>query len=372
MTTSVNPKQNGSASTRQEPAAATRPAAQLQAVTVVKIFAFGLITGILLPKLDWGVVTKVDNQPYPPVRVHAVDANKPLPQSDQADAARSPAVNTIQQQPAVETAQVVAQDPAKTGNENGGAVILLTERVKSLEQRLQDHDRQADVSRLKEAEKIIALREQLDRINSKRQQDQQATAELDRLNRQLHGRIAHSQETIGSTRPSVQTMAGAAPVPPPEVKATPLQEGQDAYTTGHYAVAVTTLKPLAEQGDPTARYLLGMMYRNGQGVLANNDTARAWMLKSARQGDPDAQVALAKFYADGINGVKDPFLAYTWYLVAEKNGRYDLLGARDGLEARLQREMLTQAAGLAEQLHNEEHGVTTAATVAAHTATTDQ
>ena len=361
--------QNSSTAIQSDTAANIHPQANLQAIAVIKVFAFGLITGILLFKLDFGLSTKVieknspehfingpgDNTEYNHP-VSPLTATPPVARIS-TDDATSAALQTRN------TSPVIAPDRD---------VTLLIERVNTLEQRLRDQDRHADSARTADTQMTSALREQLAQITGKRQEDQQIIADLHRLNKQLQEGIQHARQENTPGDKSGQTSASVTPMPPPPapptgIKANPLQDGKDAYTTGNYAVAVTTLEPLANQGNATAQYLLGLMYRNGQGVLANNDTARAWMLKSARHGSREAQIELAKFYAEGINGVTDPFLAYAWYLVAGKNGKYDFISARTGLEAKLQKEMLPQAAALAAQLYQEANDISAPAATIVYT-----
>ena len=44
------------------------------------------------------------------------------------------------------------------------------------------------------------------------------------------------------------------------------ERGTAAYMRGDYAAALREYRPLAEQGDATAQYSLGVMYRLGRGV----------------------------------------------------------------------------------------------------------
>ncbi len=44
----------------------------------------------------------------------------------------------------------------------------------------------------------------------------------------------------------------------------PYEDGQDAYVSGDYAMALRLLRPLAEQGHVDAQNLLGIMYREGR------------------------------------------------------------------------------------------------------------
>ena len=51
------------------------------------------------------------------------------------------------------------------------------------------------------------------------------------------------------------------------------QKGAAAYKSGDYATALRKWTPLAKQGNASARYNLGQMYRRGQGVQKNNKIA---------------------------------------------------------------------------------------------------
>ena len=48
----------------------------------------------------------------------------------------------------------------------------------------------------------------------------------------------------------------------------PLEDANAAYNRGDYATALRLLRPLADQGDASAQYNLGVMYDNGQGRAA--------------------------------------------------------------------------------------------------------
>ena len=62
------------------------------------------------------------------------------------------------------------------------------------------------------------------------------------------------------------------------------QKGLDAARKGDYATALKEWTPFAEQGDADAQYNLGFMYRNGQGVPQDYNTAVKWYTL-ARQKD---------------------------------------------------------------------------------------
>ncbi len=46
----------------------------------------------------------------------------------------------------------------------------------------------------------------------------------------------------------------------------PYEDGKAAYNRGDYATAFKLWLPLAEQGDATAQYNIGVMYSKGRGV----------------------------------------------------------------------------------------------------------
>jgi hypothetical protein len=63
--------------------------------------------------------------------------------------------------------------------------------------------------------------------------------------------------------------------------ATPLDDAIAAGDKGDYATALRLLQPLAEQGDATAQYDLGIMYFLGQGVAKNPAEAANWFRRAA-------------------------------------------------------------------------------------------
>jgi TPR repeat protein len=85
-----------------------------------------------------------------------------------------------------------------------------------------------------------------------------------------------------------------------------LYEAQVAYERGDYAEAMRLLWPLAEQGDATAQFNLGLMYNDGQGVPQDYAEAVRWHRLSAAQGHVGAQNNLGKMYAEG-QGVRQDY-----------------------------------------------------------------
>ena len=58
-------------------------------------------------------------------------------------------------------------------------------------------------------------------------------------------------------------------------------------------------RTLAEKGDPTAQYELGVMYQNGEGLPQNYSKAVKWFRMAAEQGDSNAQYSLGLKYSVG-------------------------------------------------------------------------
>jgi len=56
----------------------------------------------------------------------------------------------------------------------------------------------------------------------------------------------------------------------PGALAGPWEDGMAAYNRGDYLPAIRLFRPLAEQGNPKAQSVLGVMYRKGQGVARNS------------------------------------------------------------------------------------------------------
>jgi TPR repeat protein len=83
-----------------------------------------------------------------------------------------------------------------------------------------------------------------------------------------------------------------------------------------YAEALPLLQQLAEQGNAPAQFHLAQMYRDGQGVMQNNDQALIWYRKAAEQGQVEAQNYLGWFYS----AAQDYSPAVAWYRKAAEQG----------------------------------------------------
>ena len=98
------------------------------------------------------------------------------------------------------------------------------------------------------------------------------------------------------------------------------QVGLDAARKGDFATALREWTPLAEQGDDAAQFNLGLMYRNGLGVLQDYKTAMKWFTLAAEQGVADAQTSLGVMYYNGRGVPPDYATAAKWYTLAAEQG----------------------------------------------------
>ncbi len=104
------------------------------------------------------------------------------------------------------------------------------------------------------------------------------------------------------------------------VQAQTFEQSLAAAQRGDYRTAFTGFKKLAEQGNASAQYNLGLMYDQGQGVPKDEQQAVVWFRKAAEQGDAHAQHNLGVMYATGRGVSKDEKQAVVWYRKAAEKG----------------------------------------------------
>ncbi|WP_053005695.1 tetratricopeptide repeat protein [Kiloniella spongiae] len=104
------------------------------------------------------------------------------------------------------------------------------------------------------------------------------------------------------------------------VQAADLDKGKSALIKGDYTTALTELRPLAEQGDRTAQYYLGVMYKEGQGVAVDDTLSHQWLTKSAENGDAQAQMMMGMMYHFGSGVEENMDTARKWYQLAADQG----------------------------------------------------
>ena len=149
-----------------------------------------------------------------------------------------------------------------------------------------------------------------------------------------------------------------------------IEKAMTAYQAGDYEQTFKILKPLAEEENVHAQFMLAKLYQKGEGVHQNIQETAKWLMRAANQevdpnnklsslgistsqynlalmykdgigveqsfrkavnwyrsaaklGDDDAQNNLGNMYAKGQGVRKNSVRAYMWYFIARKNGNPD-------------------------------------------------
>ena len=92
------------------------------------------------------------------------------------------------------------------------------------------------------------------------------------------------------------------------------------YRKKNFKAALNLFAPLAKQGNARAKFYLGLMYANGQGVLRDDRKAAEWTFAAAKQGYTGAQFNLGTIYRTGKGVAKDPKKSVYWYAKAAGKG----------------------------------------------------
>ncbi|KAJ3319246.1 hypothetical protein HDV06_006574 [Boothiomyces sp. JEL0866] len=86
-------------------------------------------------------------------------------------------------------------------------------------------------------------------------------------------------------------------------------------------VALEWYTKAASQGDATAQFNLGNMYKIGRGIPQDYEKAMVWFRKAADQGHSEAQCTVGYFYRNGYGVGKDFNTAVEWYLKSAAQGQ---------------------------------------------------
>ena len=127
------------------------------------------------------------------------------------------------------------------------------------------------------------------------------------------------------------------------------QKGLTAYESGDFATTLREWTPLAEQGDASAQYGLGLMYAEGKGVPQDDETAVKWFRLAAEQGNASAQGNLGVMYALGKGVIKDFVYAHMWGNLGASNGNENGGKLREIVANRMTPSQLQKAKRLARE-----------------------
>lgn len=96
-------------------------------------------------------------------------------------------------------------------------------------------------------------------------------------------------------------------------------KGVSAFNAGNFVTARTYLAPYAQEGNPDAQYLLGLMALNALGENINVFEAEKQFENAANQGHIPAQIQIAYLYKDTRYPIYNPAQSYYWFAVLSQN-----------------------------------------------------
>jgi uncharacterized protein len=118
---------------------------------------------------------------------------------------------------------------------------------------------------------------------------------------------------------SILGILSYAPAP---LLAGPLEDATAAEQRGDERTAIQILQPIAEAGDSTAQYRLGMWFRYG--THRDASSAIKWLHLAAEKNNSKAQRSLGEIYLDGMPGAsKNANEAIKWLTRAAEGGDAD-------------------------------------------------
>lgn len=125
--------------------------------------------------------------------------------------------------------------------------------------------------------------------------------------------------------------------------------GNQKTNTGKaQALTPDQLREQAEQGNAEAQFMLGTVYRNGEGVAQNDKQAVEWFQRAAEQGYVRALTALGSSYWAGRGVPQDYSQAYFWYELALAEGDQNSKPLLEGLSTQMTQAQVSTARQQAE------------------------
>lgn len=97
-------------------------------------------------------------------------------------------------------------------------------------------------------------------------------------------------------------------------------EGMSAYTSGDFDTAYREFNLTANQGNTESKYMLGMLYEEGQGVAKDDVQAAYWYARAAEKGFVDAYFALGQLFVHRKGERQDRMAAHHWFSLAKEYG----------------------------------------------------
>jgi TPR repeat protein len=139
------------------------------------------------------------------------------------------------------------------------------------------------------------------------------------------------------TRTSTKLIAAAAALalllaaPAARAEADPnFAAAKRSYDASEFVEAARLVRPLAEQGNPGAQFLMGQMLFFGLGMERDDAKAAQWYAMAAQAGNTEAQYRLGYLHATGQGVAYDAAVAERfWILAASKGHRGAIVALAD-------------------------------------------
>ncbi len=166
-------------------------------------------------------------------------------------------------------------------------------------------DEIADLKKQIKSVKISKKVENLKKIDAeKKEKERQAALEKARKEKEKQEREKR-QAAVAQNK-----LVNPEPVPLREVSndSDEFLDLVDDYYDRFYDEVFVKFKELAEEGDASAEYVIGIMYQNGFGVKKDNERAKFWFFQSAEAGEPAGMESYGKFVlqdSGSTNGEKN-------------------------------------------------------------------
>ncbi len=122
------------------------------------------------------------------------------------------------------------------------------------------------------------------------------------------------------------------------------------WAIGQAPDLITATRLAAEQGDARAQFALGLMYRDGEGVLKDDAEAVRWYRLAAEQGNADAQYIIGLMYGTGDGLPEDYVLGYAWLNLAAEQGHESAIESKNNLGTRMTPDQIARAQELSATL----------------------
>jgi hypothetical protein len=154
---------------------------------------------------------------------------------------------------------------------------------------------------------------------------------------------------LKTVSPQEETALAAGSGPGAMDQRSPLPDGNPTDPEA-FAALVSQLQQSAESGDVGAMTRLGLMHKDGVGVLQNFGLAATWIQKAAEIGHSEAMLELGRLYRDGVGFEADAILAYVWFNRAAAALNMDAVREREDLASNMTPEQLGRAQELSAEL----------------------